>query len=121
MISFFNTYAYRLLGAVLLLTSVVGHGQSRPASVAGKVVAAAAHTGMAVLTGRVSGVTTDSVAVSLRENPLDPKEKLFRVPLNDKGDFKIVVPLNGPTKADLVYGDDVAPLFLDPGTDMDLR
>ena len=88
---------------------------------ASKVAAAAAYTGTAILTGRVSGVTTDSVAVSLRENPLDPKEKLFRVPLSDKGDFKIVVPINGPTKADLVYGDDVAPLFLDPGTDMDLR
>ena len=121
MISFFNTYAYRLLGAVLLLISVGGHGQSRPVSVASKAAAAAAYTGKAVLTGRVSGATTDSVAVSLRENPLDPKEKLFRVPLNDKGDFKIVVPINGPTKADLVYGDDVVPLFLDPGTDMDLR
>ena len=78
-------------------------------------------TGKAILTGRVSGRTTDSVAVSLRENPLDPKEKLFRAPVGEKGEFKLVVPVNGATKADLVYGDDVAPLFLDPGTDMDVR
>ena len=126
MISFFNTYACRLLGAVLLLSPVLGRGQSRPASAASAaankaVVAAAVPTGTATLTGRVSGATTDSVAVSLRENPLDPKEKLIRVHLNDKGDFKVVVPVSGPTKADLVYGDDVAPLFLDPGTDMDVR
>jgi len=76
---------------------------------------------MATITGRVSGAATDSVAVSLRENPLDPKEKLFRVHLAEKGEFKLVVPVSGPTKADLVYGDDVAPLFLDPGTDIDVR
>ena len=78
-------------------------------------------TGKAVLVGRISGSTTDSVAVSLRENPLDPKDKLIRVPVNEKGDFKLTIPLYGPTKADLVYGDDVAPLFLDAGTDLDVR
>ena len=78
-------------------------------------------TGRAVLVGRISGPTTDSIAVSLRENPLDPKDKLVRVPVNDKGDFKLIIPLFGPTKADLVYGDDVAPLFLDAGTDLDVR
>ena len=78
-------------------------------------------TGKAFLIGRISGSTNDSVAVSLRENPLDPKDKLIRVPVNEKGEFKIAVPLYGPTKADLVYGDDVAPLFLDAGTDLDVR
>ena len=78
-------------------------------------------TGRAYLIGRISGSTNDSVAVSLRENPLDPKDRLIRVPVNEKGEFKIVVPLFAPTKADLVYGDDVAPLFLDAGTDLDVR
>ncbi|MBF9235819.1 TlpA family protein disulfide reductase [Hymenobacter sp. BT683] len=82
---------------------------------------AAPPTGTAILTGRVSGSTTDSVGVTLRENPLDPKEKLIRVALSDKGDFKLVIPVHGSTKADLVYGDDVAPLYLDAGTDMDVR
>ena len=83
--------------------------------------AAAAPMGTAVLTGRVSGSTTDSVAVSLRENPLDPRERLIRVPLSEKGDFKLVISLSGSAKADLVYGDDVAPLYLDAGTDIDVR
>ena len=78
-------------------------------------------TGKAILIGRISGSTNDSVAVSLRENPLDPKDKLIRVPVNDKGEFKLAIPLFGPTKADLVYGDDVASLFLDAGTDLDVR
>ncbi|WP_460548159.1 TlpA family protein disulfide reductase [Hymenobacter daeguensis] len=125
MISFFSTCARRVLGAALLLGPVLAHGQGRTTVVGAAAKAAAATTaaqgGTATLTGRVSGATTDSVAVSLRENPLDPKEKIFRVPINEKGDFKIVVPVSAATKADLVYGDDVAPLFLDPGTDMDVR
>ena len=150
----------RVLGTVLLLAPLLGHGQGRPAAagaapvrpaaVVAKPVPAAAVvakpaavvitakpaaapvvakpapaavvvTGTAVLSGRVSGPTTDSVAVSVRENPLDPREKLFRVALGEKGEFRILVPVGGPTKADLVYGDDVAPLFLDPGTDIDVR
>ena len=125
MILSFVTYARRLVGAALVLAPLLGHAQGRTTVVGAAAkaasVAAAAPARTATLTGRVSGPTTDSVAISLRENPLDPKEKLFRVPLNDKGDFKVMVPVSGPTKADLVYGDDVAPLFLDPGTDMDVR
>ena len=75
----------------------------------------------ALLTGRVSGQTSDSIAVALRENPLDSKEKVFRAALDSKGEFKITVPVTSATKADLVYGDDVAPLFLDPGTSLDVR
>ncbi|MCC3154062.1 TlpA disulfide reductase family protein [Hymenobacter sp. BT770] len=117
-------------------TSVVpGKAAPAPAAVQGKPAPAAAAVptkpavapvapvpmGKAILTGRVSGPTTDTVSVSLRENPLDPKEKLIRTAVNEKGEFKLVVPVSGATKADLVYGDDVAPLFLDPGTDMDVR
>ena len=115
-----------MLGVILLLAPLLGHGQGKAVPAAGaprnKAAAPAPEpTGTAVLTGRVSSPTSDSVAVSLRDNPLDPKERLLRAPLNDKGEFRLLVPLNGPTKADLVYGDDVAPLFLDPGTDLDVR
>ena len=120
MILFVTTWARRLLGAALLLP-LLGHGEPSASGTGPNGMMAAASAGTATLSGRVSGATTDSVAVSLRENPLDPKEKLFRVRLNEKGDFKLVVPVSGPTKADLVYGDDVAPLFLDPGTDIDVR
>jgi thiol-disulfide isomerase/thioredoxin len=121
-------YARQWLGAALLLGPLLSFGQGRTTTT---VVGAAARkaqasteanaTGSATLTGRVSSPTTDSVAISLRENPLDPKEKIFRAKIGDKGDFKVTVPVSGPTKADFVYGDDVAPLFLDPGTDIDVR
>ena len=121
-------YARRLLGAALLLGPLLGHGQGRitttEVGAARKTPAGATAPtggGTAVLTGKVSGATTDSVAVSMRVNPLDPREKLFRAKIGEKGEFKITVPVSGPTKADFVYGDDAAPLFLDLGTDLDLR
>ena len=117
-------FVRRLLGVVVLLVPLLGHGQRRTTVVGAaskEAMVVPEGAGTAVLTGRVNGPTTDSVAISLRENPLEPKEKTFRAALNEKGEFKIVVPVSGPTKADLVYGDDVAPLFLDPGTDMDVR
>ncbi|MBF9223715.1 TlpA family protein disulfide reductase [Hymenobacter ruricola] len=126
MMSSLTLYARRLLGAALLLGPLLGHGQGRTTTT---VVGAAARKapaettagGTATLTGRISGPTTDSVSISLRENPLDPKDKLFRAKIGDKGEFRLAVPVNGPTKADLVYGDDVAPLYLDPGTDIEAR
>jgi len=129
MISSFTTCTRHLLGLVLLLAPLFGHGQSRTTTVVGaakkmataEADAVASEQGTAMLTGRVSGATTDSVSVSLRENPLDPKEKLFRVRLSERGEFKLAIPVRSATKADLVYGDDVAPLFLDAGTDIDVR
>ncbi|WP_201977621.1 TlpA family protein disulfide reductase [Hymenobacter rubidus] len=122
----FRFCAHRLLGTVLLLLPLLGQGQGRT-TVVGAAAKAAQFTddvntsGVAILTGRINGPTTDSVSISLRENPLDPKEKLYRSAITEKGEFKITVPLKGPSKADFVYGDDVAPLFLDPGTDLDAR
>ena len=124
MIFYFPMSTRRLLGVAFLLLPLLGYGQRRT-----MVVGAASKEAMAtpefgttaVLTGRINGPTTDSVAVSLRENPLEPKEKVFRAAIDEKGEFKITIPISGPTKADFVYGDDVAPLYLDQGTDMDVR
>ena len=77
--------------------------------------------GTAIITGKVSGKTADSVAVSIRENPLDPKEQITYARLSDRGEFRLAVPLSGPTRADLVYADDVAELFLEPGDALDVR
>jgi|GEM_PF-592874 len=116
-----------LLGTLLVAVPLLGHGQaSKVTRTQGQAPRsteqeATALGNFAVLSGRVNAPTTDSVAVSLRENPLDPKEKIFKTALNDKGEFKITVPVKAATKADIVYGDDVAPLFLDPGTDLDVR
>ncbi len=77
--------------------------------------------GVAILTGRVSNPTTDTVAVSIHDSPFDTNERISYARLNAKGEFRLTVPVNGSTKADLVYGDAVADLFLDPGTDLDVR
>jgi thiol-disulfide isomerase/thioredoxin len=110
----------------LLLAGTLGvraqAGAARPAAPrTAPSTAPTAATSTATLTGKVSSPTLDSVAVSLRDNPLDPREKITYARLNEKGEFKIVVGVSGGTKADLVYGDDVAPLYLDPGSDIDVR
>ena len=114
-------------GVALLALPGLSFGQKKP--VAAKPVAQVATTpepatsgaGTAILSGRVSGKGSDTVAVSLRENPLDPRERIVRTTLNDKGEFRLTVPVTGATKADLIYGDAVSPLFLDAGTDMEVR
>ncbi len=110
---FISTYS-RFLVVPLVLSSLLGHAQDA-------AQAASSGPGTAVLTGRVSSPKTDSVSVSLRDNPLEAKERIVRAALSGKGEFKLTIPLTGATKADLVYGDDVAPLFLDAGTDLDVR
>ncbi|UOQ66248.1 TlpA family protein disulfide reductase [Hymenobacter volaticus] len=77
--------------------------------------------GTVTLTGRVTSRTSDTVAVSVRENPLDPKEQITYARLNDKGEFQMALKLDGPARADLVHGDDVTDLFLEPGDAMDIR
>ncbi|MFD1467586.1 TlpA family protein disulfide reductase [Hymenobacter caeli] len=114
MSNFFTATFYRLLAAPLLLAPLLGQAQDAAS-------AAASGPGTAVITGRVSSPQTDSIAVSLRDNPLDAKERIVRAALSSKGEFRISVPVAGATKADLVYGDDVASLYLDAGTDLDVR
>lgn len=84
---------------------------SRPADVAGA----------AILTGRVANPTSDTIAVSIHDSPFDTKERISYARLNEKGEFRLSILLPGSTKADLVYGDAVTDLFLDPGTDLDVR
>ncbi|GAA4018999.1 hypothetical protein GCM10022408_36200 [Hymenobacter fastidiosus] len=77
--------------------------------------------GTVTLTGKVSGKTADSVAVSIRENLLDPKEHIIYAAVSDRGEFRLAVKVNGPTRADLVYDDDVADLFLEPGMALEIK
>ncbi|RPD49345.1 hypothetical protein DNI29_00650 [Hymenobacter sediminis] len=99
-----STFATTLLWAGLLVAPLLSRAQ-----------------GTVVLTGKVSGRTSDTVAVSVRENPLDVKEQITYARLDDKGEFRLALTVNGPTRADLVYGDDVADLFLEPGNQLDVR
>ena len=73
------------------------------------------------LTGKVSGRAKDTIAVAVRENPLDVKERITYARLDARGEFKISMKLDGPARADLVYGDDVVDLFLEPGDALDVR
>ncbi|MCB2406428.1 TlpA family protein disulfide reductase [Hymenobacter lucidus] len=77
--------------------------------------------GTVTLTGKISGKTVDTVAVSVRENPLDPKEQITYARVDNRGEFRLALTVNGPTRADLVYGDDVADLYLEPGNAMEVR
>ncbi|GGG39503.1 TlpA family protein disulfide reductase [Hymenobacter glacieicola] len=99
-----STFAAALLWAAVLATPLLGRAQ-----------------GTVVLTGKVSGRTADTVAVSVRENPLDVKEQITYARLDDKGEFRLALTVNGPTRADLVYGDDVTDLFLEPGNQLEVR
>ena len=61
------------------------------------------------------------MAVSIHDSPFDSKERITYARVSEKGDFRLSVPVSGSTKADLVYGDAVADLYIDPGTDLDIR
>jgi peroxiredoxin len=84
-------------------------------------VAASPTVGKARLTGRIRKPTHDTIAVSVPAGLFDPHEHLTYARLNERGEFSLVVPLLASTKADLVYGDDAVDLYLDPGTDLDVR
>jgi len=73
------------------------------------------------LTGKVSGKANDTIAVAVRENPLDAKENITYARLDGKGEFRMALKLDAPARADLVYGDDVVDLFLEPGDALDIR
>ncbi|MCR5887505.1 TlpA family protein disulfide reductase [Hymenobacter sp. J193] len=77
--------------------------------------------GTVVLTGKISNRTSDSIAVAVRENPLEAHEQLTYARVNEKGEFRLAVPVSGPTKADLVYGDDATQLFVEPGNNLEVR
>jgi len=73
---------------------------------------------VAIITGHVRNPTRDTIAVSVRDNYFDPREHLVYARLNAAGGFRLVVPVAAATLADLVYGDDVADLYLAPGADL---
>ena len=77
--------------------------------------------GLARLTGHVRNPAWDTIAVSIRDNPFDPQERIAYARLDEEGSFSLTIPVAAATRADLLYGDEVADLYLDPGTDLDLR
>ncbi len=100
-----------IVGSLLPLLVGAQPAAPRPAEVAGT----------ALLVGRVTSPTIDTIAVSIHDSPFDSRERITYAHLNSKGEFKLSVQVTGSTKADLVYGDAVADIYLDPGTDLDVR
>ena len=76
---------------------------------------------VATLTGHVRNPTQDTIAVAVRDNYFDPHERILYARLSAAGDFQLTIPVASATLADLVYGDDVADLYLAPGADLDVR
>jgi len=103
---------------ISILTWAMGLGLACGATSAAQAQAPA---GKAIIVGHISNPVNDTIAVSIRDNPFDAKERTSYAQVDEKGEFKLVVPVTASTKADLVYGDDVADLYLDPGTDLDVR
>jgi peroxiredoxin len=77
--------------------------------------------GVARLTGRIRKPTHDTIAVSIPAGLFDPREHLTYARLNERGEFSLLVPVAVATKADLLYGDEVIDLYLDAGTDLNIR
>ena len=100
-----SVYITALLWAGLLAAPLAGRAQ-----------------GTVVLTGKVTGrLSTDSVAVSVRENPLEAREQITYARLDSKGEFRMALSVSGPTRAELVYGDDVTDMFLEPGNQLEIK
>ncbi|WP_082016904.1 TlpA family protein disulfide reductase [Hymenobacter sp. DG25B] len=77
--------------------------------------------GTVLLTGKISNQDSDSVAVSVRDNPLQANEQLTYARVDSKGEFRLALKVDGPTRADLVYGDDVTALFVEPGNALEIK
>ncbi|MGI4870701.1 MAG: peroxiredoxin family protein [Janthinobacterium lividum] len=75
---------------------------------------------MALITGRVEKPTSDTIAVSFRNSMADTQDHITYARLGDKGQFELRVPVTEATRADLVYGEAVADLYLDPEAMLDV-
>lgn len=75
----------------------------------------------AVLSGKVSRPTADSLIISWHPQALDPREQQVGVRLDGKGEFSLPVPVGAATLAELRYGNSEIPLFLEPGDALQIR
>ncbi|MDX5347392.1 MAG: TlpA family protein disulfide reductase [Hymenobacteraceae bacterium] len=73
-----------------------------------------------MLTGKVSNPTSDVVALALYPNPVSPEEVLKEVVLDKDNRFRIELESDQPVTADLVYDEEVANLFLQPGDELEV-
>mgnify|MGYP005755251277 CR=1 FL=1 len=75
--------------------------------------------GKAVITGKISNPLSDEITVAISPDPLVPEEVKTAVKLKG-GSFRLEVPVNGATVAELLHDDEVVPVYLEPGFELNL-
>lgn len=75
--------------------------------------------GKAVISGKITNPLDDYVSLVTYANPLIPDEKVTEVEL-DGDNFRIEVPVQQATVAELLHGDEVIQVYLEPGYDLEL-
>ncbi|RZK23483.1 MAG: hypothetical protein EOO56_04890, partial [Hymenobacter sp.] len=67
------------------------------------------------LSGHVVNDIGSTINVSWLAQPFDTREQVVRGHTNAQGDFKMRLPITGPTLVQLSYEGEDAPVFLEPG------
>ncbi|GAB3203103.1 peroxiredoxin [Pontibacter aydingkolensis] len=75
--------------------------------------------GKAIITGKVINPLSNEIIVATTPNPLIPEEVQNTVQLKG-GSFKMEVPVNSAIVAELLHGDEVVPVYLEPGYELNL-
>ncbi|MBC5994102.1 TlpA family protein disulfide reductase [Pontibacter cellulosilyticus] len=75
--------------------------------------------GKAIITGKISNPLSDEIVVATTPNPLIPEEVQTAVQLKG-GSFRLEVPVNGAIVAELLHGEEVVPVYLEPGYELNL-
>lgn len=83
------------------------------------LVQAAFAQGKAVITGKISNPLSDEIVVATTPDPLIPEEVKTAVKLKG-GSFRLEVPVNGATVAELLHDDEMVPVYLEPGFELNL-
>ncbi|WP_266203588.1 TlpA family protein disulfide reductase [Pontibacter kalidii] len=73
----------------------------------------------AIISGKISSPLSDQVELIIYPNPLLPEEVKTEVKL-DRNSFWLEVPVQKPLVAELVHGDEVAQVYLEPGYELQL-
>ncbi|NML64560.1 redoxin family protein [Hymenobacter sp. RP-2-7] len=93
----------------------------------GLAVMLLAHTAIAQsttgaeLSGRLDNALGDPLVISWRAQPLAIRQQQRTVHPDMDGNFRLRIPVQQPTLAQLTFGDEEMAVFLEPGDDLELR
>jgi hypothetical protein len=85
------------------------------------LAAPAAAQSTATLRGHLANTGTEKLLLSWWSQPLATHEQQRAIHVELNGDFDLAVPISRPTLAQLSYGDEEMPIFLEPGDVLELR